>query len=69
MRLTDEQLDWLCERVPDAPVSPKGDKPAMSKRDALRVHLEFAAEQVHRREPEVVEPPPRRSWVVTRRPQ
>jgi transposase len=36
LRLTDEQLDWLCARVPDAPVSPKGGRPAMSKRDALR---------------------------------
>ena len=36
MRLTDEQLDWLCERVPAAPVPPKGERPAMSKRDALR---------------------------------
>jgi transposase len=36
MRLTDEQLDWLCQRVPDAPVSAKGGRPAMCKRDALR---------------------------------
>jgi transposase len=36
MRLTDEQLDWLAERVPDAPVSPKGGRPAMDKRQALR---------------------------------
>jgi transposase len=36
MRLTDEQLDWLADRVPDAPVSPKGGRPAMSKRDALQ---------------------------------
>lgn len=34
--LTDEQLDWLCKRVPDAPVSPKGGRPPMDKRDALR---------------------------------
>jgi transposase len=36
MRLTDEQLDWLAQRVPDAPVSPKGGRPAMDKRKALR---------------------------------
>ncbi|MFO0826508.1 MAG: IS5 family transposase [Phycisphaerales bacterium] len=34
--LTDEQLDWLCARVPDAPVSPKGGRPPVKKRDALR---------------------------------
>jgi transposase len=36
LKLTDEQLDWLCERVPDAPVRPKGGRPAMDKRQALR---------------------------------
>lgn len=36
MRLTDEQLEWLAERVPDAPVSPKGGRPAMDKRLALQ---------------------------------
>jgi putative transposase len=36
MRLTDEQLDWLAERVPDAPAHPKGGRPAMDKRLALR---------------------------------
>ena len=36
MRLTDEQLDWLAARVPDAPVSPKGGRPPMDKRQALR---------------------------------
>lgn len=36
LTLTDEQLDWLCERIPDAPVSPKGGRPAMAKRDAVR---------------------------------
>ena len=36
MRLTDEQLDWLAARVPDAPVSPKGGRPPMDKRRALR---------------------------------
>jgi len=36
LTLTDEQLDWLCERVPDAPVSSKGGRPPIPKRDALR---------------------------------
>lgn len=36
LTLTDEQLDWLCERVPDAPVSPKGGRPATDKRRALQ---------------------------------
>ncbi|MCC6428980.1 MAG: transposase [Phycisphaerales bacterium] len=36
MRLTGEQLDWLVERVPDAPVSPKGRRSAIDKRLALR---------------------------------
>lgn len=34
--LTDEQLDWLAERVPDAPVSPRGGRPPTDKRAALR---------------------------------
>jgi transposase len=36
LTLTDEQLDWLAERVPDAPVSAKGGRPPIPKRDALR---------------------------------
>ena len=36
LTLTDEQLDWLAERVPDAPVSPLGGRPALDKRRALR---------------------------------
>ena len=36
LTLTDEQLDWLCERVPDAPVNPKGGRPPTDKRDAMR---------------------------------
>jgi transposase len=36
LTLTDEQLDWLAERVPDAPVSPRGGRPAINKRLALR---------------------------------
>src|SRR5438105_2152132 len=36
LTLTEEQLDWLAERVPDAPVSPLGGRPAIEKRMALR---------------------------------
>jgi transposase len=36
LKLTDGHLDWLCERIPDAPVSPKGGRPAIGKRDAVR---------------------------------
>lgn len=36
LTLTDEQLDWLAERVPEAPVSPLGGRPATNKRLALR---------------------------------
>jgi transposase len=36
MKLTDEQLDWLAVRVPDAPVSRKGGRPVMDERDVLR---------------------------------
>jgi hypothetical protein len=32
MRLTDEQQEWLAERVADAPVNPRGGRPAMDKR-------------------------------------
>jgi transposase len=36
LTLTNEQLDWLVERVPDAPVSRLGGRPPMEKRQALR---------------------------------
>lgn len=36
LKLTEEQLDWLCERIPESPASPKGGRPAISKRDAVR---------------------------------
>src|SRR5690554_3297367 len=36
MRLSDEQVEWLAERVPDAPVNPRGGRPSMDKRQALR---------------------------------
>jgi transposase len=35
MRLTDEQLDWLCEHVPDAPRDPRGGRPPTDKRRAI----------------------------------
>lgn len=34
-RLSSEALDWLCENIPDAPVSPKGGRPAANKRKVL----------------------------------
>jgi len=36
LTLTDERWGWLCERVPDAPVNPKGGRPPTDKREALR---------------------------------
>lgn len=36
LRLTDEQLDWILERIPDAPRSPKGGRPTAEKRKTLR---------------------------------
>ena len=36
LTLTDEQLDWLCERIPDAPRSPKGGRPPLEKRKAIQ---------------------------------
>lgn len=36
LRLSDEQLEWLAERVPDAPVNPRGGRPPTDKRLALR---------------------------------
>ncbi len=32
MRLTEEQLDWLCEQLPDAPRNPLGGRPPTDKR-------------------------------------
>jgi transposase len=34
--LTDEQLDWLLERIPDHPKSPKGGRPAADRRKVVR---------------------------------
>jgi transposase len=36
LTFTDEQLDWIAERIPDARVSPKGGRPAADKRRTLR---------------------------------
>ena len=36
LQLTDEQLDWMCERIPDAPRSPKGGRPPADKRRMLQ---------------------------------
>ena len=35
MRLTDEQLDWLCDRVPDAPRNRLGGRPPTCKRNVI----------------------------------
>jgi hypothetical protein len=35
MRLTDEQLDWICDRVPDVPRNPLGGRPPTDKRKAI----------------------------------
>lgn len=39
MRLTDEQLEWLAARVPDASVSAKGGRPAMGQTHGVAWHL------------------------------
>jgi len=36
LTLTDEQLDWLAERVPDAPRSALGGRPPVDKKQVLR---------------------------------
>ena len=36
LKLTNEQLDWLVERIPDAPRSPLGGRPPAEKRKTLR---------------------------------
>lgn len=36
LKLTDEQLDWMCARIPDAPRSPKGGRPTADKRRMLQ---------------------------------
>lgn len=34
--LTDEQLEWLCEQIPDPPRDPRGGRPAADKRKTIR---------------------------------
>lgn len=36
LTLTESQLDWLCERIPDAPRSPKGGRPPVDKRKVIQ---------------------------------
>lgn len=36
LTLTDEQLDWLCERIPDPPRDPRGGRPPADKRTTLQ---------------------------------
>ncbi len=36
LKLTEEQLDWLAERIPDHAVSPKGGRPTADKRKVMR---------------------------------
>ncbi len=35
MRLTDEQLDWLCARLPEPQARPRGGRPPMDRRKAM----------------------------------
>ena len=35
LTLSKQQLDWLCERVPDPPRNPMGGRPATNKRNAI----------------------------------
>jgi transposase len=36
LTLTDEQLNWLLERIPDPPISPKGGRPPADKRKVVQ---------------------------------
>lgn len=36
LKLTEAQLDWLIDRMPDAPANPKGGRPPTDKRKAIR---------------------------------
>ena len=36
LKLTDEQLDWLAERIPDHKTSPKGGRPPADKRKVIQ---------------------------------
>jgi hypothetical protein len=35
LELREEQLDWLCEQIPDHALSPKGGRPPTGKREAI----------------------------------
>jgi transposase len=35
LRLTEQQLDWICERLPDPPRSPRGGRPPANKRQVV----------------------------------
>jgi len=35
LTLTEEQLDWLCEQIPDPPRNPKGGRPPLNKRKVI----------------------------------
>lgn len=35
LTLTDEQLDWLCEQIPDRPRDPRGGRPPVHKRKVI----------------------------------
>lgn len=36
LQLTEAQLDWICEQIPDAPRSPKGGRPPADKRQMVQ---------------------------------
>jgi len=36
LTLTEEQLDWLCERIPDSPRDPRGGRPPVDKRKVVQ---------------------------------
>jgi len=36
LKLTDAQLDWVCERIPDAPTNPQGGRPPADKRKVVQ---------------------------------
>lgn len=35
LQLTEQELDWLCERIPDPPCNPLGGRPPLDKRKAV----------------------------------
>jgi hypothetical protein len=36
LQLTDSQLDWICNGIPDAPRNPKGGRPPTDKRKMVQ---------------------------------